>query len=438
MGKLFTLPLLTVAILAIGLGIKIPVANAQVSGTENLDLIRLVTAVIERNEGLTARQLQAKARQELVTSAGALDDPRLSYAIAPSSIGDDIPSDFGNALRVRQVFQISQSIPWPGPLDLRTEEAAAQAEVVGYSYDTLLLDLVSQSRMLWAELWYAKQALATNTTHQQLVSDLENIVSTQYANGLGLQQDVLGTQTALVRLTHQQRVLEQEQRRIQARINGLLNQPANTNLGTPGEQLPEQEIPDFTQLRDWMLAEQPELLALEAQATAANTRVALAEKEDYPDLQFNVGYNELLNASPLRLQVGVSINIPLDLGGKRTSRKSAARYEYSSLLSDIAQMKSRLEADLEQQLSHHDELTHNITLFETDLIPKAQQTFRAASANYEGGGGNFATLVEAQQQLLDLNLHLVRMRAEKMMTTIEIDRLSGGQLWPAVPEENAQ
>ena len=226
MGKLFTLPLLTVAILAIGLGIKIPVANAQVSGTENLDLIRLVTAVIERNEGLTARQLQAKARQELVTSAGALDDPRLSYAIAPSSIGDDIPSDFGNALRVRQVFQISQSIPWPGKLDLRTEEAAAQAEVVGYSYDTLLLDLVSQSRMLWAELWYAKQALATNTTHQQLVSDLENIVSTQYANGLGLQQDVLGTQTALVRLTHQQRVLEQEQRRIQARINGLLNQPA--------------------------------------------------------------------------------------------------------------------------------------------------------------------------------------------------------------------
>lgn len=438
MGKLFTLPLLTVAILAIGLGIKIPVANAQVSGTENLDLIRLVTAVIERNEGLTARQLQAKARQELVTSAGALDDPRLSYAIAPSSIGDDIPSDFGNALRVRQVFQISQSIPWPGKLDLRTEEAAAQAEVAGYSYDTLLLDLVSQSRMLWAELWYAKQALATNTTHQQLVSDLENIVSTQYANGLGLQQDVLGTQTALVRLTHQQRVLEQEQRRIQARINGLLNQPANTNLGTPGEQLPEQEIPDFTQLRDWMLAEQPELLALEAQATAANTRVALAEKEDYPDLQFNVGYNELWNASPLRLQVGVSINIPLDLGGKRTSRKSAARYEYSSLLSDIAQMKSRLEADLEQQLSHHDELTHNITLFETDLIPKAQQTFRAASANYEGGGGNFATLVEAQQQLLDLNLHLVRMRAEKMMTTIEIDRLSGGQLWPAVPEENAQ
>lgn len=436
MGNQPKIALSILALLAVVTGVSAIAATTPEPRSEILDLNSLVLEVIDRNAGLSARELKVKAMHEHVTSAGALDDPRISYAIAPLSIGDDIPSDFGNALRVRQVFQISQSIPWPGKLDLRTEEAEARVDVAQYSYEKLLLDLVSQSRSLWAEMWYADQALATNATHQQLLTELEGIVSTQYANGLGLQQDVLRTQMALVRLTHQQRVLEQERRRLQARLNGMLNQSADVVLGIPGDLPQEQALPDTAVLREWMLAEQPELLTLEAEASVADKRISLAEKEDFPDLQFNVGYTEIMNDSAQRLQVGVSFNLPLDLGGKRTSRKSAARFEYSSLLSDISQLRSRLRADLEQQLSRHDELSHNITLFETDLIPRAEQTFRAASANYEGGGGNFATLVEAQQQLLDLNLHLIRMRAEKIMTLTEIDRLSGGQLWPVEPEEN--
>jgi outer membrane protein TolC len=405
-------------------------AFAQEQHAAVLDLPRLVEKVLERNAGLTARQLQVKAMKELADSADALDDPRLSYAIAPSSFGDDIPSDFGNALGVRQVIQFSQAFPWPGKRALRAEEAAAQAQVSEYSYDELHLTLVSQSRLLWSRLWYADKALAANTGHQQLLTGLEGIVTTQYGNGLGLQQDVLATQTALVELTHQQIVLEQEQRRLKARLNALLNQPAATPLDMPDATLPERELPALAVLQGWILEAQPELLALEAQATAAEKRLALTEKEDYPDIQFNVVYNELWNASPLRLQVGVSVNIPLDFG-KRTSRKAAARYRHTSLVSDLAQLKSRLGSELEQQLSSYEELTHNIALFDSDLIPKAHQTYAAASANYEGGGGNFATLVAAQRQLLDLNLHLLRMRAEKMMTLVEIDRLSGGRLWPA-------
>ena len=64
------------------------------------------------------------------------------------------------------------------------------------------------------------------------------------------------------------------------------------------------------------------------------------------------------------------------------------------------------------------------------MIPIAEQTFTAASANYEGGGGDFAALTAAQQKLLDIRLRLVQMRAEKFMTVTEIDRLSGGKLWP--------
>lgn len=415
------------------------VTLAQAPVPETLDLSWLEQAVLQQNAGLTAGQLRARAMRELVDGADALDDPRLSYAVAPATAGDPIPSSFGDAVGVRQVIQFSQNFPWPGTRNLRQEEASARAEVAEYSYEELMLSLTGQSRKLWAQWWYVAQALDTNRQHQALLSDLEQIAATQYANGLGLQQDLLKIQTDAVALDHQQVVLEQKQRRLRADINRLLNQPPSRALPAPDAMPPERELPATETLSAWLLATQPELLAMEAEANAARTRKELVEKEDYPDIQFNMGYNELMSADDdLRFTVGVSLNLPFDFSGKRSSRKAAADYEYNSMLSDLVQLKSRLEAELEQQLSLYEELQHNIHLFETELLPRAEQTFQAASANYEGGGGNFATLVETQQTLLDLNLHLLEMQAEKLMTYAEIDRLSGGRLWPVAAVETAQ
>lgn len=90
---------------------------AQPFATEVLTLEGLAIEVIDRNAGLTTQELRIRAKSELIESADALNDLRVSYSIAPSSFGDQIPSDFGNALGVRQVIQLSQSFPWPGKLN---------------------------------------------------------------------------------------------------------------------------------------------------------------------------------------------------------------------------------------------------------------------------------------------------------------------------------
>lgn len=418
----------TIVFMILVLGLHSTFALSQESAVLTPDA--LVTEVIDSNAGLSSRELMVKAQRALVDSAGALDDPRISYSVAPATAGEPIPSSFGNALGVRQVVQFSQTFPWPGKRDLRTDLAQTRAEIEQYSYEELLLALVSQSRSLWARLWYLEQALSTNAQHRKLLEDLEEVTTTQYASGLGLQQDVLQIQASLIEVNHRESVLNQERRRARARINDLLNQPAANNPGVPAAELPEPDVPAPHVIRDWMLAQQPELQALEAESEAAYTRLQLEKKSDFPDIQLNLGYNELWNDSSLRFQVGVSVNIPLDLGNKRSARKAAAGFEYSSSQADLQRMKRKLSAELEQQLSYYDELTHNINLYETELILKAEETFNAASANYEGGGGNFATLVEVQQQLLNLRLHLEQMRSEKVTALSEIDRLSGGMVWP--------
>lgn len=397
--------------------------------TDSLRLNWLSEEIVRNNEALSAMELRLNAKRALIESADALDDPRISYSIAPSSLGDDIPSDFGNALGVRSVIQVSQAFPWPGKLDLRSELSETDAAIAEYSYEELLLSLVNRGRSLWAELWYVEKALATNENHKALLSDLEAVVATQYANGIGLQQDLLQIQSDLVDRELQETMLVQERRRIKAAINLLLNNNANAELTSPASEISEPDLPEQNQLQTWISDSNPMLLRMQSQSHQALTEQRLTEKEDFPDWQLMMGYNEIMNDSSLRFQVGVSVNIPLDFGN-RSARKSAASFEYNSSLYDLAYLENELEAELEQQLAHHEELARSIELSESDFLPIAEQTFAAARANYEGGGGNFALLVEAQRRLLNIRLQLDRMRAEKLKVLSEIDGLSGGMLWP--------
>ncbi len=405
----------------------VPAMAAESAGMP-LSVDRLLAEAIASNAGLTADQLRAQAKYQLIASAGALDDPRVNYSIAPQSIGDRIPSNLGNALGIRQVVQLSQSIPWPGKRSLRSEHMEAEAEVALLSYEDTRLGLISQSRVLWAQWWYIDEALATNQEHLRLSAELRVVAETQYANGIGLQQDVLQIQTHEVQLQHQQLVLEQQRRRLQSSINHLLNQAPTSSIGPAQGEPDVPELPGEEEMQRWLVESHPSLRQLESESNVAKLNMRLIEKDDYPDLQFNVGYNELWNASELRLLVGVSLNIPLDFG-KRSSRKAAASYEYHSVLSDIVNLRSELNSELETQLSYAEQSDHGIQLIETELLPKAEQTVNAARANYEGGGGNFSALIEAQEVLLNMQLLLASSFAERFIAIAEIDRLCGGRLW---------
>ena len=392
------------------------------------DIESLIESILINNAGLESQQLRVAAREELIASARALDDPRISYAIAPNSIGDSIPSKFGDALRVRQNIQLSQTIPWPGKRSLRSEKMAANTEVAQQTYEVTRLYLITQARLLWAQWWYVNDALVTNLEHQRLAMELTQVAETRYGNGIGLQQDVLKVETHAIQLRHQHLVIEQEQRRLQAHINHLLNRRARAAIPDPSGALLMPDLPTQVVLEGWLMGRHPELKELQAESNVAMLNQRLTEKDDYPDMQFNVGYNELWNASALRLQVGVSLNIPLDFG-KRSARKNSAQFEYHSVQMALQNKRSELLSSLEAALSEFEESAHGIVLIETELLPSAEQTVNATLANYESGGGNFFELIDAQEQLLDMHLLLSNSMAEQYMALADLNQLTGGQLW---------
>tara|TARA_R110002072_G_scaffold142853_1_gene288455 strand:+ start:14022 stop:15347 length:1326 start_codon:yes stop_codon:yes gene_type:complete len=420
---------LTATLIPLGLAITLVSLPASAQQTEGFTPEGLIREILQLNPGLAAQRLETLAREEQIVSAGALDDPRVNYAIAPASIGDNIPSALGDTLGVRQVIQLSQNFPWAGKRQLRTEVAQAQSTAAHLMTQDLQLQLIAAGRRHWASWWDVHQALTINREQQQLLTELEKVIETQYASGSGLQQDLLQVQTARIQADHRDIVLEQQARRIRARINALRNRPAAAELAATEEQPQPPTLPADTVLHSWLEEANPALRGARAEADAARADRDLTYKNDFPDVQVNVGYNELWNASDLRLQVGVSVNIPLDFG-KRSARKAASDYQLNSARTDIQYLHNQLLAELEQALSRAEEAQHAIELCREQLIPIAQQSLTASQSDYQEGIADFSNVIQAEQALLEARLLLSRSMADQYQAHAEIDRLVGGRLWP--------
>ena len=67
-------------------------------------------------------------------------------------------------------------------------------------------------------------------------------------------------------------------------------------------------------------------------------------------------------------------------------------------------------------------------LVASSLLPQAELTFQSALAGYENGKVDFATLLDAQRQILRAKVERLKAQAEAQMRLAEIERIVGEEL----------
>lgn len=379
----------------------------------------LVRRVLRENPGITAMRAAAEAAHARVESAGALDDPMLSYAAAPRTAG-------GPRQGLNQNVQISQKIPWPGTLRLRTRAAAANATSSDADIEDIRLRLAARARAVYAQWFYVHRALRINAENRVLLKRLHAVAEASYASGQSPQQDVLQAQVEQVRLRNQALELKRLQRTVQARINVLQNRAPDTPVAAP-EDLPQvRALPGYASLRDTALSRYPKLQSLDARIDASQDRLALARKNRYPQFNLMAGYNSLWDAPVKRLVVGVSINIPF--GANHSGEISAAQAHVRQAQAALIDVRSRLLGDLEQAYATAEQARTSIQLYREQLLPLARLNLQAAEADYSNGSGDFLKLITAERQYLAVKLELARTRADFYTQWASLDYRTGGAL----------
>ena len=395
----------------------------------SLSSTQLVSAVLAANPRLEVVQSVWQAMASRIEQESALDDPMLVHSMAPQTIGNQ-QAGFS------QSTEISQKIPWPGKLRLRGEAAGFEADAAHENIATVRQVLSFTAKSLFADWYYIHQAIEINRINQGLLTEFRDIAVIRYSTGIASKQDALRAEVEIALLEHQAIVLEREWRTILARLNTLLNRLPEEPIPPPLK-LPEiSALPDAKALYNQALQARPELKALAARIQASKTQTELAEKDFYPDLNLSAGYNSFWGKNGQRFIVGVGINLPLDQS-KRHAAESEARARMKQAEWNSIDQMAKIREEVQIAYERIDESMHVLRLYQSQLLPLADEALEAALADYQAGKGDFLTLISSEKSRMQTQLQTEQALADMHRHLAELER-AVGSLDPLPPVDQTE
>jgi outer membrane protein, heavy metal efflux system len=388
------------------------------AGDAELDRAELVRAVLARNPDVESARQAWRATLAEVRQASALEDPMLSYGLAPLSVGGDAP--FG------QRVELSQKLPWPGKRRLAGEAAIAEAEAMKGELDSVRLELALMASNLYEDFYTIARSLEVNQHHHDLVVQFKKAAEAQYVTGKASQQDPLQAEVELAQLERERIVLEAQRASVVAEMNGLLRRdPAAALPPPPAEQAARQAPPiDSRQLAEEALAARPELRTQEARLRGARAEIGAARREYYPDIELMGSYDSMWDMPEHRWMVGIGLDIPIQLGRRRAAVDRAEAMSARARSGDD-KLRAAIRVEVEQAALRIREGDELVRIVAERLLPAARDQVEAARAGFVTGKNEFVALIMAENNLRRVELELHQARAELARRLAVLDRAVG-------------
>ncbi len=426
---------------------------------DTLSRRELVDAVLARNLELRAAEAAWEAARQRVPQATSLPDPEVSVGVAPLSIGSS-DVDFGASLEARQ------RLPYPGKLRLRGEAARARAAARGEMLEELRLGLVRLAEDLFYDLYLVDRAQEINDEHVRLLEDLKETATHRYASGLAPQQAPLQAEVELTHVIHRSVTLRTERSVAVARLNALLHRPPLTPLPRPvpaadsgaaaaletrlshgaaavdddssshdlaGEHLASEDLAGHSarvdaemvdELVRRVIADRPEISALDAELAAREVERELAALERKPDFGVMATYSSMWRETEHQFMAGVTVSLPI-----WGDRLDAAEAEADAALAETeARRRAELDAvrsEVAQAAERLAEMAHVVDLYQSRLLPVARDQLRAARSGFETGSVAFTALVDAERNLRSVELGFEEALTDRYRRRADLQRALG-------------
>ncbi len=393
-------------------------ANTAGAASTTLGPDEFVTAVLIAHPDVYAAAAAVDAAAARQRFAAELDDPQLSYALAPSTLGDDTGT--------RQIAQLSQALPWPGTLATRAALAERRTAAVRAERDATLAALTESARQGWLNWWYVHAALKLNAEAAAALRPLLPATAGQFAAGGASRLELLRAEAELDALAVERVRLTQQRQRVRAGLNALRDAPAQAPIEPPGPLPPS---PPRVPAAAPDVGDDPRLQTIADAVAAAAAEVELAELSGKPDFRASLGYVGTLDPAAKRLQVGISLNIPLNRE-RRRAEVGAARADLRRLQAQRRELERRLGAAAATERTGLIEAEQLIALYTESLLPRAREAARAADLDYRAGRADFATLIAAEQYRIAIERELAAARADRWRAAARLERLRPGAFWP--------
>jgi outer membrane protein TolC len=329
-----------------------------------------------------------------------------------------------------QTVEIGQMFPWPGRLAAANQEALAEAAAIRQMYEAARQEVRYQVAYRYFEYGYLQEALRSISQNIELMASWTEIIRSRYVTSQTTQPDLLKTEVELALLRNDSLQLTNTLKNSQVQLNEALNRPLDARLPAIREETTQKLTIGQATLEQLVRAGNPEVLAGREKIIAAEARTAAMRREAYPDIMLAASYGwPAGNAGAMDRSTMVmgSVFLPLWWGKKKAGSTEAEALRQAQE-KETQETANRMAARAFQMYYEYQNAEQQTMLYESDLLPKAEQSLKIIAAQYLTGATDILMLVDMERTVFDLKLKKAGAFKAAQQARAELEMLAGQEL----------
>lgn len=395
----------------------------------SLRLEQLIEEAIQNNPEILASKKRWEIYREKVPQARSLPDPMLGFGII------NLPTNFSfkDEDMTMKELSISQMFPFYGKRKLMGEMAEKEAEAVFNEIGERTNRIIKEVKSTYFELSYTYKSLDIAKKNKEILESFTKIAQTQYALGMGIQQDVLKAHVEVSKMVDELIMLDQKRRALEAKLISLLNRPPESSIEKP-EEITFRKLP-FTieELKKLALQINPTLQGMKKMIEAKEKAYELAKRESYPDLTLKFAYGQRDNGPEMKrrdmLTGMMEINIPIFYKSKQERKVAETQADVKLTEAQYRAMKNEILYMITDMVSMLERTERQVELYKTGILPQASLQLTSAMSAYRVNKTDFMTLLDSRMTLYRYELEYHRALTEYKKNVANLEAIIGKQLF---------
>jgi len=375
-----------------------------------------------KNPEIIAAKNRYLAATKLPIQEGTLPDPTVSF----TDLGVGHPfSGLSDSDFAYLGIGVSQELPFPGKLSLRSRIADKKAQILRQEYRSTALRLLSELKSAFYEYVYQQQATQIAERYRELLRNFTDISQARYKVGQGLQQDVLRAQLEQSTIEEKLQLLEQDLQNSQANLNALLNRDVNAPLKVEEDFAPPAFAPSLQDLQQKLNLQSPEILSKLVQQEQKSLELGLARKDRYPDFAASFQWQKTGSEFPDYYMATIEARIPLYSWRKQKPAIAQATLELEASKKEIEAARKKLEGELKQAYITATTSANLVRLYNEGIVPQGRLSLQSAVSAYQVGKIDFLTMLNSATTVLNYESEYIRRIADHHKAVARIEQITG-------------
>jgi outer membrane protein TolC len=390
-------------------------------------LASLITEALKNNPEILAAQKRYESMRQRPARESTLPDPM--FSVGWSSNGNPLPgAGLGSNPTSNIGVSISQELPAPGKLRLRSEIASKDAEAEFQQYQAVKLSVIARLKLAYHQLHHAYEATDIMRREQKLLGNFMQISESRYSVGKAAQQDIFRAHAQFAIMETQIVRMEQDKPTQVAIINSLLNRPQDTPVAPPSVMQPGELIVTLEELLAHARTDAPAVMRDQKMVERNELALNLARKDYSPDYVLSGGYYNQGGMPPM-YQVRLDVKVPAYFWRKQRAEVIGQAFTVNEARRTYEADKQNLAARIRGEYANAQAARKLMDLYSKSVTPQASLALESSLASYQTGAldflsvlTNFMTVVEYELNYHEemVRFHVALARLEEM-TGLEID-----------------